>query len=238
MGDTFVHETVVAAALELQGLSEVLHRKPLRYEPQDAHDMSPAATYEVLIEPAGEPSVAPDDDRAHEAEEGGRRNCQGKISPALRWVVQLERRTLRRVEDRVLAKHAHLRVADRQSAEVNVVPAWNLSKNPLERVRPHNVVAAEQPAVLATSQLNAACHVPIDAAAMRLLDVANSGVAIRKTEYDTLRVVSRPSVEYHNLNVGEELRYDRVERICDKCTEVEGGNADRKFHTRLSPRVA
>ena len=127
----------------------------------------------------------------------------------------------------MISERAHVRCAEGQAAEVEVAGGAETFEDVGDGAGLHDVVGAEDPAVLAPGEGDRAGHVPVDSAAGVLAVVAD-GVVGREGLDDRGRVVGRPAVEDDDLDAVDELRDDAGEGLADEGAEVVGRDADRE----------
>ena len=139
--------------------------QPVGHHPEDPGDMRPAAADEVLVERDGVPALLLEDHGPEEAEErrGGLRALEELTAIAVDG--EVERRARRQAQDAMVPDRVHVPGADRQPAQVDVESALDLLQHPGDRVRLHQVVAANSQQ-RAAREVDRPRHVAIDPAAL------------------------------------------------------------------------
>jgi len=107
--------------------------------------------------------------------------------------------------------------------------ALNFVEHATHRARPHDVVAAEQPAIVARRGLDGFRHVAVDAAFLRLAHIFDIRMLALVTRENFRGVVGRSAVENDDLHViPAVLTEDRIQSLRNEFREIIDGNADGK----------
>ena len=101
-------------------------------------------------------------------------------------------------------------LANSKITEIDINPFFNFGQNFMDSTRPHNVVAAEQPAVLSLGFFNSKVHVFINSASCGLAKISNLRACFLIGLNDLLGIVGRPSVKNNDLGLIGQLRDDAL----------------------------